>query len=53
MEERAQQTYKLEAQGQDLCSRKMILEKNPPVAKGVKTQRQTITRLMGKVCKCG
>jgi hypothetical protein len=31
----------------------MILGKNPPVAKGVKTQKQTVTRLMGKVCKCG
>jgi hypothetical protein len=27
--------------------------KNPPVAKGVKTQTQTVTRLMGKGCKCG
>jgi hypothetical protein len=26
----------------------MILGKNPPVAKGVKTQRKTVTRLMGK-----
>jgi hypothetical protein len=25
----------------------MILEKNPPVAKGVKTQKQIVTRLMG------
>ena len=32
--------------------REMILEKNPPVAKGVKTQKQTVTRLMGKGCKC-
>jgi hypothetical protein len=31
----------------------MILGKNPPVAKGVKTQKKTVTRLMGKVCKCG
>jgi hypothetical protein len=31
----------------------MILGKNPPVAKGVKTQKQTVTRLMGKVCECG
>jgi hypothetical protein len=31
----------------------MRLIKNPPVAKGVKTQKQTVTRLMGKVCKCG
>jgi hypothetical protein len=29
----------------------IILEKNPPVAKGVKTQKKTVTR-MGKVCKC-
>jgi hypothetical protein len=31
----------------------MILGKNPPVAKGVKTHKQTVTRLMGKGCKCG
>jgi hypothetical protein len=31
----------------------MILGKNPPVAKGVQTQKQTVTRLMGKGCKCG
>jgi hypothetical protein len=30
----------------------MILRKNPPVAKGVKTQKQTVTKLMGKGCKC-
>jgi hypothetical protein len=29
----------------------MILWENPPVAKGVKMQKQTVTRLMGKVCK--
>jgi hypothetical protein len=29
----------------------MILGKNPPVAKGVKTQKKMVTRLMGKVCK--
>jgi hypothetical protein len=28
----------------------MILGKNPPVAKGVKTQKQTVTKLMGKGC---
>jgi hypothetical protein len=27
--------------------------KNPPVAKGVKTQTQTVTRRMGKGCKYG
>jgi hypothetical protein len=27
----------------------MILGKNPPVVKGVKTHKQTVTRLMGKV----
>jgi hypothetical protein len=27
--------------------------KNPPMAKGVKTQKKTVIRLMGKVCKCG
>ena len=27
--------------------------KNSLVAKGVKTQMQTVTRLMGKGCKCG
>jgi hypothetical protein len=31
----------------------MILGKNPPGAKGVKTQKKTVTRLMGKVCKRG
>jgi hypothetical protein len=31
----------------------MILGENPPVAKGVKMQKKTVTRLMGKVCKCG
>ena len=31
----------------------MILRKNPPRAKGVKTQKQTVTRLAYKVCKCG
>jgi hypothetical protein len=31
----------------------VILGKNPPVAKGVKTQKQTVTRLTSKVCKCG
>jgi hypothetical protein len=31
----------------------MILGKNPPGAKGVKTQKQTVTRLIYKVCKCG
>jgi hypothetical protein len=30
----------------------MILRKNPSVAKGVKTHKQTVTRLMGKGCKC-
>jgi hypothetical protein len=53
MEERVLQTYKLKAQGQDWCSGKMILRENPPAAKGVKTQKQTVTRLVDKVCKCG
>jgi hypothetical protein len=53
MEERVLQTCKLKAQGQDRCSGEMILGKNPLAAKGVKAQKQTITRLMGKVWKCG
>ena len=52
MEERVQQTYKFKAQGQDGCSKEMILGKNPLVAKGVKMQRQIVTRLIGKGCKC-
>jgi hypothetical protein len=31
----------------------MILRKNPPGAKGVKTQKQTVTRLAYKICKRG
>ena len=31
----------------------MILEKNPLGAKGVKTQKQTVTRMVYKVCKHG
>jgi hypothetical protein len=31
----------------------MILGKNPLGAKGVKTQKQSATRLAYKVCKCG
>jgi hypothetical protein len=33
-----------------LMFRTMILRKNPPGAKGVKTQRQRATRLTNKVC---
>jgi hypothetical protein len=44
-------------QVQGMMTRLMFLgndtRKNPPVAKGVKTQAQTVTRLMGKGCKCG
>jgi hypothetical protein len=44
-------------QVQGMMTRLMFLGndtwKNPPVAKGVKTQAQTVTRLMGKGCKCG
>jgi hypothetical protein len=36
-----------------LMFRIMILRKNPPGAKGVKTQKQTATRLAHKVCKRG
>jgi hypothetical protein len=36
-----------------LMFEEMILGKNPPVAKGVKMQKQTVTRLMGKGCRCG
>jgi hypothetical protein len=36
-----------------LMFEEMILGKNPPVAKGVKMQKQTVTKLMGKGCKCG
>jgi hypothetical protein len=44
-------------QVQGMMTRLMFLEndtrENPPVAKGVKTQAQTVTRLRGKGCKCG
>jgi hypothetical protein len=44
-------------QAQGMMTRLMFsgndTRKNPPVAKGVKTQTQTVTRLMGKGCKCG
>jgi hypothetical protein len=44
-------------QVQGMMTRLMFLgndtRENPPVAKGVKTQAQTVTRLMGKRCKCG
>jgi hypothetical protein len=48
-------TTNIQAQGtrKRLMLWEMILGKHPPVAKGVKTQKQTVTRLMGKVCKCG
>ena len=36
-----------------LVFRIMILGKNPPGAKGVKTQKKTATRLAYKVCKRG
>jgi hypothetical protein len=36
-----------------LMFRIMILKKNPPGAKGVKTQKQSATRLAYKVCKRG
>jgi hypothetical protein len=36
-----------------LIFRIMILRKNPLGAKGVKTQKQSSTRLAYKVCKCG
>jgi hypothetical protein len=44
-------------QVQGMMTRLMFLgndtRENPPVAKGVKTQAQTVTRLRGKGCKCG
>ena len=48
-------TANIQAQGTStrLMFWEVILGKNPPVAKGVKTQKQTVTRLMSKVCKCG
>jgi hypothetical protein len=36
-----------------LMFKKLILGKNPPGTKGVKTQKQNVTRIAYKICKRG